>query len=55
MTHTFPTAEHLPSMMAGWHVHLEGLPQATAGQHVAWPWDHWNEMHEQYRRQLGEA
>lgn len=52
MTHDFPNELTLPSMLAGWHTHLEGLPTALGGESVAWPWDRWRELHQLYQQQL---
>ncbi|MGI6359037.1 MAG: SRPBCC family protein [Bacillota bacterium] len=52
LTHSFPDRAQLPSMLAGWHTHLEGLPQAVNGERVQWPWDRWEELHQQYRHQV---
>lgn len=55
LTHTFEdsSCEQLASMLAGWHTHLEGLPNAIVGHHVAWPWDRWHELHAAYKEQMG--
>lgn len=39
---------------AGWHVCLDGLGYAAAGQSPPWSAaDHWREVHDGYRRRLG--
>lgn len=55
MTHDFPNGLTLPSMLAGWHTHLEGLPAALSGKRTDWPWDRWRELHQEYQRQLAEG
>lgn len=55
LTHTFPNDLTLPSMLAGWHTHLEGLPAALGGRPATWPWDRWHELHRMYQQQLAES
>lgn len=54
LTHCFPDWAQLPSMLAGWHTHLEGLPQAISGQRAAWPWTRWEELHRMYQATLAD-
>lgn len=51
LSHTFDTCTQLAMMLAGWHVHLEGLSSAILGNHVDWPWERWHEMHDLYNQQ----
>lgn len=47
-------ADHLLKHMAGWHIHLEHLADALAGQPVDWPawwtvhYPRWQQLHDQY-------
>ncbi len=52
MTHDFPNDLALPSMLAGWHTHLEGLPTALNGRRADWPWERWRELHQEYQQRL---
>lgn len=52
LTHTFSTPDTLPSMMAGWHTHLEMMDPALGGRPVAWPWSRWEELRDKYAREL---
>jgi uncharacterized protein YndB with AHSA1/START domain len=49
LTHTLAVPDPLPSMLAGWHVHLDILSTALIGQPIAWPWQRWEELHERYK------
>lgn len=53
LSHTLLDYNQLAEMLAGWHTHLEGLPDAILGHHVIWPWDRWHELHMAYQEQLG--
>ncbi|PWK12742.1 SRPBCC family protein [Tumebacillus permanentifrigoris] len=48
LTHRLTLPDPLPSMLAGWQVHLEVLTTALIGQPIKWPWSRWEELHDQY-------
>ncbi|GAA0372409.1 SRPBCC domain-containing protein [Bacillus horti] len=55
LTQFFPHSSEssIDKMLAGWQVHLEMLLEALEGQAIDFPWEHWEELHQQYKDLIG--
>jgi uncharacterized protein YndB with AHSA1/START domain len=51
LIHSLPPCADRANLLAGWHTHLEGVPQALAGHYVDFPWGRWEELHRMYAQQ----
>ncbi|MET3698244.1 uncharacterized protein YndB with AHSA1/START domain [Bacillus oleivorans] len=54
-TQNFSDPTHLPTMLAGWHVHLEMLSSSLDGKELDFPWDRWEELHIYYAEKIAAA
>ena len=44
----FHDPAHMPTMLAGWHVHLDMLASSIDGKEIDFPWNRWEEVHIKY-------
>ncbi|HWO74952.1 MAG TPA: SRPBCC family protein [Bacillus sp. (in: firmicutes)] len=54
-TQNFHDPTHLPTMLAGWHVHLDMLASSLDGNEIDFPWNRWEELHIYYAEKIADT